>query len=65
MVREIDIETLRKDLLDYFGTAMLNVSPLAILELSKIERADDEQIIQLAINNNFDLNQYTYKGKRR
>lgn len=58
MITEIDIERLRKDLIDYFGTSLFVYSPLAIMELSKIERASDEELIQLAQNNNFDLNKY-------
>ena len=33
-MNNIDIERLRKDLIDYFGTAMFGVSPIAMMELS-------------------------------
>lgn len=65
MFVEIDIEDLRKDLINYYGTAIFNSSPLAIIELSKVEQATDEELIQIAQNNNFDLNKYiNNKGER-
>ena len=65
MIQEIDIERLRKDLLDYYGTALFTVSPLAIMELNKLERANPEELINLAINNNFNLNKYISNSKTR
>ena len=61
----IDIEKLREDLIDYFGTAMFNASPLAMIELSKIEKASNQEIIKIAIDNNFDLNEYVIYAKNR
>ncbi len=65
MTYEINIEKLRKDLLDYFGTAMFQSSPLAVMNLTKIETASDEEIIKIAIDNNIDLNRYIINQKRR
>ena len=58
MYETINIEKLRDDLINYYGTALYNSSPLAIIELSKIERSNDEEIIKIAIENNFNLNKY-------
>lgn len=55
---EIDIERLRRDLIDYFGTAMYNGSPQAIIELSRIENASPSELINIAQNNGFDINDY-------
>lgn len=55
---EIDIEKLRRDLIDYFGTAMYNGSPQAMIELSRIEQASPSELINIAINNGFDINDY-------
>lgn len=55
---EIDIERLRKDLIDYFGTAMFNGSPQAIIELSRVENATPSELINIAQNNGFDINDY-------
>ena len=57
MINNIDYEDLRKDLLDYFGTAT-TIYPLAIIELSKVENASNEELINLAINNGFDISNY-------
>ena len=61
----IDIKKLKEDLIDYFGTAMYNASPLAMIELVKIEKASNQEIIQIAIDNNFDLNEYVINTKSR
>lgn len=53
----IDIDKLRNDLIDYYGTAMQQ-NPVAMIELSIVEKADEHQLIYIAINNGFDLNNY-------
>ena len=55
---EIDIEKLREDLIDYYGTAMFNASPLAVMELTKVEKATPEELIQIALKNKIDLSNY-------
>lgn len=54
---EIDIEKLRRDLIDYFGTA-ISINPIATMDLIKVENASYEELIDIAIKNNFDLNNY-------
>lgn len=61
---EIDINKLRRDLLDYYGTAM-EFFPQAVIDLSQIENADKEQLIDIAQNNNIDLSNYEIKSKNR
>lgn len=58
MDKNINIEKLRKDLIDYYGTASFNSSQLAIIEMSKIENANNEEIIKIAKENKIDLNKY-------
>lgn len=65
MTYKVNTETLKEDLINYFGTAMYSSSPLAIIELTKIEKAKDEELIQIALDNNFDLNKYIYETKSR
>jgi hypothetical protein len=60
---ELDIDELRKDLIDYYGTA-INQNPVAVIELSIVEKASPEQLIYIAINNGFDLNNYRIETKR-
>ena len=57
-INNIDIESLRKDLIDYFTSAMFLVSPVALVDLSKVERATDIEVVQIAIDNKFDLERY-------
>lgn len=54
---EIDIESLREDLINYYGTAT-SFYPIAYMDLIKVEKATDEELIQIAIKNNMDLNNY-------
>ena len=58
MEYEIDIDRLRDDMKDYYGTAMFNVSPIAVMDLSKVERASDQEIIEMAPKNGFNLEDY-------
>ncbi len=53
----IDIEKLRDDLIDYFGTAM-GMFPMAIMDVSKVERASESELISIARKNGFDLSKY-------
>ena len=57
----IDYEKLRRDLIDYFGTAM-SFNPMVVIELSRVERASNDELVEIAIKNNFDLDKY-YKNK--
>lgn len=54
----IDIEKLRKDLIDYFTSAMFIVSPVALVDLTEVENARDEMVIKIALDNKFDLSKY-------
>lgn len=60
----IDIEKLRKDLIDHFTSAMFIVSPVAMMDLTKVEYATDEELIEIAISNKFNLEKYTKTNKR-
>lgn len=53
----IDIDKLRKDLIDYYGTAT-SFNPVVYLDLIKIEKASDQELIDIAIKNNINLNDY-------
>ena len=60
-MENIDFEQLRNDLIDYFGTAMTNGFNIAVIDLTKIENATNEELIIIAQSNNFDLNKYEIK----
>ena len=53
----IDTETLREDLINYFGTAMY-YNKIAMIDLIKVENCNDEELIKIAIENGFNLNKY-------
>lgn len=54
----IDIFRLREDLKNYYGTAMFNGFQMAIMELRTIERATDEELLQLSEKVGIDINKY-------
>ena len=54
----IDFEKLRSDLINYFGTAMMSGFGMAVMDLTRVERATDEELIQIALECGFDLNNY-------
>ena len=58
MTDNINIDELRKDLLDYFGTASISASPVAMMNVIEIQKASEEQLVYIAIQNGFDLNNY-------
>lgn len=58
----IDIDQLRKDMMDDYGTAMFNDFPMAVMELSEIERASDEELLEIAQNRGVDLEEYVLEG---
>ena len=56
----IDIEALRNDLINYFGTAM-SFNPMAVMDLTEVEKASPEKLIDIALNNGFNLSDYEVK----
>lgn len=60
----MNINKLRQDLLDYYGTAM-ELFPQVVVDLSQIENATTEQLISIALNINVDLSSYEIKGKNK
>ena len=52
-----DFESLRSDLMDYFGTATSFI-PYATVDLIKVSNASLDELIEIAYQNNFDLSQY-------
>lgn len=58
MEYEIDVNRLRRDMKDYYGTAMFNGFPMAVMDLSKVERMSDRELVELAQKNGVDLRKY-------
>lgn len=58
MNENINTERLRKDLLDYFGSAMVSGFPMAMMDVSRVENASDDTLIRIASENGVDLGKY-------
>lgn len=56
-MENIDYEKLREDLINYFGTSTF-LYPAAYMDVIKIENASNEELIQIALQNKFDLEDY-------
>ena len=55
----MNIDKLRQDLIDYYGTAMSNGFPMAVMDLERAERASEEELIRMAREEGVDLERYT------
>ena len=62
-LNDYDIDAIRSDLEDYYGTALSTVSPFAIVDLIDLSNKSDYEIIMLAINIGLNLDNY-HIGKR-
>lgn len=56
-MNSIDIEKLRRDLIDYFGSAT-SFNPVAFMDVINVENASEEVLIDIALKNGFDLDNY-------
>lgn len=59
----IDIDRLRSDLTDYFGSAVYD-NPFAMADVVNIDNVPDISIVRIAIENGFDLNDYSIGNTR-
>lgn len=58
MNRDIDYEGLRRDLKDYYGTAMFAGFGAAMMDVSKVENASDEELLRIADEEGLNLSKY-------
>ena len=58
----IDIDELRRDLMDYYGSATQSGFPMAVVELSEVENASAYKLIELARRAGFDLADYSVES---
>ena len=56
---KINTYKLRKDLEDYFGTAMFSGNPQAMMDLERVKRASDTELVSIAQKCGFNINNYT------
>ncbi|MBO5389045.1 MAG: hypothetical protein J6A59_13130 [Lachnospiraceae bacterium] len=55
---DINTDKLRKDMIDNYGTAMFNGFPMAIMDLSKVEKASEQELIRMAKSQGVNLDKY-------
>ena len=60
----IDIDRLRRDLIDYFGSAT-PIYGVAFMDVINVERASDEEVVRIALENGFNLSDYEDYEYRR
>ena len=53
-----DFESLRSDLMDNYGTAMCSGFPMAVMDLGRVERASESELLQIAQKEGYNLNKY-------
>ena len=58
MEYKIDVNRMRRDMKDYYGTAMFNGFPMAVVDLSRVERLSDSELVELAQKNGVNLKKY-------
>ena len=58
MEQKIDIDRLREDILDYYGTAMFNDFAMAAMNVQFIEMASDQDLIAIEQKEGVDLTKY-------
>lgn len=54
----IDVNQLKSDIQDYFGTAMVNAAPAAIMNLKDVNRMSDTELCNVAERIGIDLTKY-------
>lgn len=59
----IDIEKLRKDLINYYGTAFTGGFPVAFFDMTRVEKASDEELLEIAKKRGIDLTRYKKQGE--
>ena len=61
-MNNIDFDRLRRDLIDYFESALfIGGFCMAIVDISKVQNASNDELIRIALDNKFDLKKYTIK----
>lgn len=58
-----DYERLRKDLVEYFGSALV-YNPMAIMDVNKVQNASNKELEEIARKNQVVLSDYIISVKR-
>ena len=60
----IDIEKLRNDLINHFYGIAFTISPVAFMDVTEVQEASDERLIEIAISEGFNLEDYKVKTRK-
>ena len=55
---KLDADGLRRELENYFGTAIFAASPLAMADYIQVKKASDEELLEIARKNGIDIYKY-------
>ena len=55
---EINVDELRRYLMDYYGTAAFSGLPMAMVDLSRVQSASPEEVVRIALKENVDLSRF-------
>lgn len=61
----IDADKLRKDVLNYYGTAMYSGYPMAVIEVADAETASPQELVDIAQRAGFNLRDYAVDDYER
>ena len=54
----IDIQKLRNDIKDYYGTAVFNGFPMAMIDVINVDCLSDKEVVDLALEKKMNLEKY-------
>ena len=55
---DINADALRRDLENYYGTAMFSGFPAAVIDLAQVENASPQELVELSRRAGLDLREY-------
>ncbi len=59
---EINVDQLRRYLMDYYGTAAFSGLPMAMVDLSRVQTGSPEEVVRIALKENVDLSRFAVNG---
>ena len=64
-INNIDIELLRKDLENHFISIAFVITNVAFMDLERVRNASDEELVEIALKNGYDLTRYTVNSNQK
>ena len=61
----VNVDKLRNDLIDYYGSAMYSGFPAAVIEVMDVETASPEELIDIANRAGFNVRNYAIDDYER